>query len=268
MKLVDTHCHLNLKQFEDDLDAVIQRAREAGVIQIIIPAIDLETCESAIQLAKRYTGVFVAVGIHPNSTADFQSSQLDRLREWATTEPKVVAIGEIGLDYHWQLSPPEKQKEAFEGQLQLARELSLPVIIHNREASADTVSILSAWQSTTTSPHSHGRVGVLHSFSASMAIADQVLELGFHLGFTGPITYKNADELRQVAVRVPHDRLLIETDAPYLAPQTRRGKRNESAYVVAVAERLAALHQLSLEKIASITTENACRLFGLNEETL
>lgn len=267
MKLIDTHCHLNLKQFEIDLDAVIERARGAGVIQIIIPAIDLETCESAIQLAKRYTGVFVAVGIHPNSTANFQPSQLDQLRDWATTEPKVIAIGEIGLDYHWKLSPPEKQVEAFQAQLQLARELALPVIIHNREASTDTVAILREWQSTTPPPL-HEHIGVLHSFSASQDIADQVLELGFHLGFTGPITYKNADELRQIAVRVPHNRLLIETDAPYLAPQAQRGKRNESAYVVAVAERLATLHQINLEQMASITTENARRLFRLSEETL
>ncbi|MFZ4827962.1 MAG: TatD family hydrolase [Phototrophicaceae bacterium] len=267
MKLIDTHCHLNLPPFANDLDEVIRRARQAGVIQLIIPAIDLETCESAIQLARRYTGVFVAVGIHPNSTADFHPSQIERLRMMATTEPKVVAIGEIGLDYHWKLSPPEKQAEAFRLQLALARELALPLIIHNREASTDTVAILAEWQPSLP-PTQHERIGVLHSFSASQAIADQVLSLGFHLGFTGPLTYKNADELRQIASRVPHNRLLIETDAPYLAPQPQRGKRNESAYVIAVAERLATLHQVSTEQMADVTTENARRLFGLGEETL
>ncbi len=195
--------------------------------------------------------------MHPNSAADWQDDWIDELRRLAA-HPKVVAIGEIGLDYYWDKTPVEIQHHALARQLELAHELHLPVIIHNREANADTLAQLAA------SPLRGGdRPGVLHSFSGDWSMAEAALAMGFYLGFTGPLTYKKADEMRAVATRAHLDRILIETDAPYLTPQPYRGKRNEPAYVRFVAERLAELRGLSVEEIARITTANAERLFQL-----
>lgn len=257
MHLVDTHCHLDFNRFDDDRDAVVARAAEAGVKRIIVPAIDFDNCAAVLALTEQYTGVFAAVGVHPNSSAEWQQADIDRIRKLAQ-HPKVVAIGEIGVDYYWDKSPQATQHAAFSAQMALAAELDLPVIIHNREASEDTVALMAA------SPLAgRERAGVMHSFSAETGIARRALDLGFYIGFTGPLTFKKADELRRIARLVPLDRVLIETDAPFLAPQPYRGKRNEPAYVVAVADRLAALHNLSLERIAELTTANAERLFGL-----
>lgn len=263
MHLIDTHCHLNFDAFDEDRDAVIVRATENGIDRILIPATDLQTSDEAITLAKTYSGIWAAIGIHPNSSADFGATAIEALREKAS-EPKVVAIGEIGLDYHWDTSPKERQWRAFEAQLELARLLELPVIIHNREATEDILAILEAWAKTL--PNSlRQRPGVLHSFSASPEAAERAIAAGFYLGFTGPITFKNADELRHIAAQVPIDRILIETDSPYLTPTPHRGKRNEPAYVRLVAERLATLRLLSLEEIARQTTRNAEVLFSLQE---
>jgi len=261
--LIDTHCHLDLDAFDSDRDQVVERATAAGVTRIINPAVDLASGQAIVTLVKRYAGVYGAVGIHPNSTAAFQSSDIEQMAAQAASSPKIVAIGEIGIDYHWDDSPKATQRIAFEAQLALAARLELPVIIHNREASDDVIAVLRAWQPSL--PESlRMRPGVLHSFSAPPYIAEQALELGFYLGFTGPLTYKNADELRSIAARVPLDRLLIETDSPYLTPQPHRGKRNEPAYVRYVAERLAALRVLDLSDLAARTTINAERLFGLS----
>lgn len=264
MNLIDTHCHLNFHQFDADRAAVVERAAQAGVTRILIPAVDTESASQAVALAAEYAGVFASVGIHPNDTADFGDADLDRIRALASA-PKVVAIGEIGLDYHWDKSPKEAQWRAFEAQLALARELEMPVIIHNREASDDVIAILETW-ARDLPPALRERPGVLHSFSAPQAVAERALACGFYLGFTGPITYKNADDLRQIAALMPLDRLLIETDAPYLTPIPHRGQRNEPAYVRFVAERIAALRRLPLDEIASATTANAARLFGLPEQ--
>lgn len=263
MNLIDTHCHLNFQQFDADRDAVVERADRAGVSRILIPAVDAHSASQAVALAADYAGVFASVGIHPNDTASLTDSDLDRIRELASA-PKVVAIGEIGLDYHWDKSPKEAQWRAFEAQLALARDLGMPVIIHNREASEDVITILEAW-ARDLPPTLKDRPGVLHSFSAPQSIAERALACGFYLGFTGPITYKNADDLRQIAALIPLDRLLIETDAPYLTPTPHRGQRNEPAYVRLVAERIAALRRLPLDEIARATTANAERLFQLPE---
>ena len=259
--LIDTHCHIYFDRYDVDRDEIITRASDAGVTRIINPAIDLPTCEAGIALTQRYEGMFAAVGIHPNSTADFKPSDIDAIRQFATHE-KVIAIGEIGLDYYWDKSPKAKQAEAFRAQLALATELELPVIIHNREASEDVMDILETWVQTL--PLSlQDRPGVLHSFSAPPEIAERALEAGFYLGFTGPITFKKADELRKIAAQVPMERILVETDGPFLTPAPHRGKRNEPAYIPYIVDRLASLKTVSIEQMGEATTANAERLFQL-----
>ncbi|MBZ0293755.1 MAG: TatD family hydrolase [Anaerolineae bacterium] len=265
MTLVDTHCHLNFNSYDDDRQAVIDRAAQAGVTRIINPGIDLESSQQAVDLAATHEGIYAAVGIHPNSSADFTPSMLDEIRAMAAT-PGVVAIGEIGLDYHWDKSPKSQQFAAFEAQLALASELALPVIIHNREASEDLITILEEWAADL--PDSmNPRPGVLHSFSAPPEIAERALAAGFYLGFTGPITFKNADELRSIAHDVPLDRLLVETDGPFLTPMPYRGKRNEPAYIPFMVERLAGLKQMTDDAMGAATTENAVRLFQFDSKT-
>lgn len=259
--LIDTHCHLNFNRYDEDRDDVLQRAADTGVVGIIIPGIDLQTSREAADLATKHKSIYAAVGIHPNSTANFLPAHLGEI-EALTHRPKVIAIGEIGLDYYWDKSPPDQQKRAFEIQLELAAGLELPIIVHNRDASEDTMDILESWVSTL--PDSlRNRPGVMHSFSGSAEIAERALQAGFYLGFTGPITFKKAEETRRIAASTPLDRILIETDGPFLTPVPHRGKRNEPAYVAFVAERLAKIHKVSTEEMARITNENARSLFAL-----
>lgn len=261
--MIDTHCHLNFHTYDEDRAEVIARATNTGVDRIIIPSIDTDTIQEVLDLAHSNTGIYAAVGIHPNDTADFSDQDLQTVKAFSQQD-KVVAIGEIGLDYYWDKSPKNRQQAAFEAQLALAAERELPVIIHNREASDDVMDILGKWVSTL--PESlQDRPGVLHSFSAPPEIAERALNAGFYLGFTGPITFKKADELRAIAARVPLDRILVETDGPFLTPHPYRGKRNEPAYVQYMVERLASLHQISSDEMAAITTANAERLFSLPE---
>ena len=258
--LVDTHCHLDFEKFDADREAVIARAMTAGVTRIVVPAIDLENCEAVLQLGMKVDGVFTAVGIHPNSSMMWQDSWLDSLRTWARHR-KVVAIGEIGLDYYWNRAPKTVQQCAFAQQLALAAELELPVIVHNRESSEDVVRLLAE------SPLiGRERPGVLHSFSADWATARAVLDMGFYLGFTGPVTFKKANLLREIAAKVPLDRIVVETDAPFLAPHPHRGKRNEPAYVTLVADCLAALHGIDTAVFAQKTSDNAQKLFRFADE--
>ena len=305
--LVDTHCHLDFESFHEDVAEVVARAAEAGVTRLIVPGLDLDNAPAVLALAERFPGVYAAVGVHPNSAAGWRDEWIDALRELAQHD-KVVAIGEIGLDYYWDKTPPPTQHQALTAQLELAVELDLPVIIHNRDASEDVVRLLTAVTqesnkekrdaerrrektrrdaekessdsssaslraprrfsaSLSSSPGTWNLApslrGVLHSFSADWATAEAALGLGFYLGFTGPLTYKKADELRAIAARAPLDRVLIETDAPFLAPHPLRGKRNEPAHVRLVAERLAEVRGLSLEEVAAATTANALELFRL-----
>ena len=253
--LIDTHCHLDFERFDADRDDIVARADDAGVMQIVVPALDLDNCRTVLALTEKYPGVYAAVGIHPNSTAGWQDSWIGVLRDLAR-HPKVVAIGEIGLDYHWDKSPKEVQHRALGMQLELAAELDLPVIIHNRESNEDVIRLLAE-----SSLVGRENPGVMHSFGGDWETAVAALDLGYYLGFTGPITFKKADATREIAKKVPDDRLLIETDAPFLTPHPYRGKRNEPAYVAYVAERLATERGVETAVLAEQTTANAQRLF-------
>ncbi|NDJ54600.1 MAG: TatD family hydrolase [Chloroflexi bacterium] len=262
--LVDTHCHLDFHQFDADREAVVERALEAGVLRILIPGIDLETSRAAIRLSEQYDCVVAAVGIHPNNVAESKlplNAVIAELSQLAAHE-QVFAIGEIGLDYYWDKTPPVTQHRWFDAQLSLANDLALPVIIHNREATDDTVAQLLRWVEGGLPQALSQRPGVLHSYSGDWDAAQTVIDLGFCLGFTGPVTYKNANMMREVAEKMPFDRMLIETDAPFLTPKPHRGDRNEPAYVRYVAERLAEVKGLSPKQIGDRTTRNAATLFG------
>lgn len=268
MRLVDTHCHLDFDRYDPDRDEVLARARAAGVVRIIIPCLDLASCERALALADRYPEVRVAVGFHPNSlppAPPLASPELTAIREMAG-HPAVVAIGEIGLDYYWDKASPQHQSDWFAAQLALAADLNLPVIIHNRDATADTLTELRRWRASLEGSLADAP-GVLHSFAGDRADAAQAIDLGFCLGFTGPVTYPKADETRAVAASIPLNRLLIETDGPFLTPAPHRGKRNEPAYVRLIADRIASLRDLPLEVLANASTENAFRLFRLGFST-
>lgn len=260
-ELIDTHCHLNFASYDDDRAAVLQRAQAAGVRRILIPAIDLPSCQAALDMAANFSSIYAAVGIHPNSSAEFSRAWLDELRTFASHK-RVVAIGETGLDYYRDSCPRDLQRRALEAQLDLAAQLALPVILHNREAEADLLAILEAWAPS--APASlNNRLGVLHSFSASAEAARRAIELGFYIGFTGPITFKKADGLRAIAASLPRERLLIETDGPFMTPAPRRGKRNEPAFLRYINAKLAELHGCSAAEMAGQTSANANRLFGL-----
>ncbi|MGB1252526.1 MAG: TatD family hydrolase [Candidatus Promineifilaceae bacterium] len=257
MQLIDTHCHLDFGQFDKDRDEMIQRALDAGVTRMILPAVDLRNSEAVLKLAEQYDCLYAAVGVHPNSTVGWTSAEIKTIESLAK-HPKVVAIGEIGVDYHWDKSPKATQHRAFMDQMELAADLNLPIIIHNRKASEDVIDLMAA-----SSLVGRANAGVMHSFSAPVFAAERALEMGFYLGFTGPLTYKKANDLRRIAAQVPLDRILLETDAPFLSPTPKRGKRNEPSYVPYIAERMAALHQVSEDEIGRITTANAERLFGI-----
>jgi TatD DNase family protein len=250
--LTDTHCHLDLEQFDGDRDEVVARARLAGVGRILVPATDLASSRRAISLAERYPEVRAAVGVHPNYAADFSDESLAELRDLAR-HPRVDAIGEIGIDLHWRTVPLGIQQQVFRAQLDLAAEIGRPVIIHDREAHAEVLAILRA-----AAPPAGT---VLHSFSGDAEMAQVAVGAGWYLGVDGPLTYKKNDALRGIFAAASLDRVLVETDAPYLTPQTRRGSRNEPAYVAFVAERLAEVRRVEVETIATATTANAARLF-------
>jgi TatD DNase family protein len=257
MILTDTHCHLDFDDFDDDRASVLARAWAAGIERILVPGIDLNTSKAAIELAEAYQPIYAAIGIHPNSANNWDMRTIGFLDEFIP-HPKIIAIGEIGLDYYRDWTPPPLQKRIFKEQLNLAQHLNLPVVIHTRNASSDdraciteTLDLLSDFQVK----------GVLHSFSGNIAEAERAVALGYFIGITGPITFKNASDLQKVVACVPLDRLLIETDGPFLAPVPYRGKRNEPGYVRYVAQKIGEIHSRSTEYIAEITTENAKRLF-------
>lgn len=251
--LIDSHAHIQLNQFNKDRDAVIERAHEAGVTTILIIGFDLETSLGAVELADNHENLFATVGMHPHDAKKLTPDVLNTFRE-LLNHPKVIALGEIGLDYYRNLSPPDIQKDAFEKQLDLAEEMEMPIIIHNRDAYMDILPILESRQ---------GQIqGVLHCFTGDVELMVKSVEIGFHIGIGGIVTYPNAKEMQVVASKVPSDRLLIETDCPWLAPQFRRGKRNEPSYVRAVAEKIAELRNTSIETIGEITSNNFRSLFA------
>ncbi len=260
--LIDTHCHLNFNAFDDDRAEVLARAAAVGIVAFVNPSTDLDDSQQVVALAETISNLYAAIGFHPNGAAAFDAAALAHLRVLAA-HPKVVAIGEIGLDYHWDESPRPVQRRVFEQQLTLAGELNKPVIIHQREAAADTMAVLRQWGAGGKHPGL-----VLHSFSGDRAMAEEAVALGFYLGISGPITFKNARDLPEVVIATPPDRLLVETDAPFLAPYPFRGKRNEPAYVKLVAERIAALKELSLAEMSRYLTANTMAFFKFKPHLL
>lgn len=257
--LFDSHAHIDDERFEEDRDAVLARARENGVAGLINIGADMNSSRRSIELAARYAEVYAAVGNHPHDAAAVQPGDYDQLAEW-TAQPKVVAIGEIGLDYYYDHSPRDIQQQVFIRHLDVARQTGMPVIIHDRDAHGDIMRILKS--------EGKGLTGVLHCYSGSMEMAQEVLKLGFYISIAGPITFKNAAKLPEIAAAVPLERLLVETDCPYLTPHPYRGKRNEPAYVRVVAQRVAEVRRMELEALAEATTQNVCRLFSINAGSL
>ncbi len=249
---IDTHSHLNFEVFDADRAAVIQRAKEAEVEKIVVASVDLESSARAVDLAEVYPPLYAAVGVHPQDAEKFSEEQIPQFLQWAE-HPKVVAIGELGIDYYRDYNPRELQIQVFERFVRLAKETGLPIIVHNREADEDVLAVLSK-------PDFSDVRGVFHCFSSDLAYAEKVLNLGYFISFTGIVTFKNSNA-RDVLRELPLDRLLVETDAPLLAPVPHRGKRNEPAFVRLVAQEFTRVKGLSLEKVAEITTQNALRLF-------
>lgn len=254
----DTHVHLNVKQFDDDQTETINRAREAGVEKMVVVGFDHETIPEAIRLAEQYPFIYAALGWHPVDAIDFTSKELTWLEELAR-HPKVVALGEMGLDYYWDKSPKDVQADVFRQQIRLAKKLDMPIIIHNREATEDIIKLLQEEDAASVG-------GIMHCYNDSKDYLQACLAMNFYISLGGPVTFKNAPLPKEVAQVVPLDRLLIETDCPFLAPHPYRGKRNEPAYVTLVAKQIAALRDVPLEVIEKATTTNALRLFGLLEE--
>ena len=252
--LVDSHAHLDADAFDGDREEVLVRSGAAGVRAIITVGIDLESSRKAVALASQYPNVYATVGIHPHEAARVTDKDLAELAS-LSQDSVVVAIGEIGLDFYRNLSPPEKQEQVFLAQLQLAREMKKPVVIHDRDAHTKIMSILR--------DKAPGLSGVLHCFSGDAAMAADARAMGFHVSFAGPVTFHNARRLQALVRELPLDCMLVETDCPYLAPDPYRGRRNEPAYVRLVAEQISALRQVPFELVAQATTRNAERLFGL-----
>jgi TatD DNase family protein len=250
----DTHCHLNHPDFASDAGLVWSRAKDAGVHAAVVVGYDLASSESALQVAERLDGCWASVGIHPHDAVQCDENALLQLHRLAS-HPRVTAIGEIGLDYYRNLSPKDAQQQALEQQINLALQLRLPVIIHCRDAYDDLLPILARYPLR----------GVLHCFSGELHHAQRAVEMGWYLGIGGVVTFKNAHTLREVVQRVPLENLLLETDAPYLAPMPHRGKRNEPAYIPLIARMVASLKNVPLEELATVTTQNARCLFSLEE---
>lgn len=252
---IDTHCHLFWESFQDDLADVISRAADAGVDRIVIPATSFQTLEAAITIAEVHENVFVGAGIHPHDASGLPSDFISQLDSF-TRRAKVIAIGEIGLDYYYDFSPKDVQKAVLSSQIELAKRCRLPVIIHNRESDEDVLALISE--------HQDGSLkGQFHCFTGDVQFARRVLDVGFHISFTGNVTYKKST-LDDVLRFVPDDRLLIETDSPFMTPTPYRGKRNEPSYLPLIADRFASVRNTTRENIAALTTRNALDLFQLH----
>ena len=255
MELIfDTHAHYDDAQFDADREALLSAMPENGVGLILDPGCDLESSRAAIALAEQYPHIYAAVGYHPENCAPYTDADLDILRRLAQ-HPKVVAIGEIGLDYYWEQNPPKEfQQAVFRAQLALARELDLPVIVHDRDAHADCLAIVKEFTEVR---------GVFHCYSGSVEMARELWKLGWYLGLDGPVTYKNARRTVEVAAEVPLERLLLETDSPYMAPVPKRGTRNDSRNIRCIAEKIAEIRNMTADAIIRVSAENGRRLFGI-----
>lgn len=255
--LFDTHAHLNAEQFDEDREKMLARARQMGISRILNIGFNRETIPSSLQLAEKYDYIYSSVGWHPVDAKDYTEEDYDWLKSLCD-HPKVVAIGEIGLDYYWDTSPKEVQDRVFREQIRLAKEVNLPILIHNREAHGDLLRILKEERADEVG-------GIMHAFSGSVEMAKECIDMNFYISFGGPVTFKNARKPKEVAQEIPLDRILIETDSPYLTPHPFRGKRNESGYILYVAEVLAELRGLTTEEIAHITYNNAVKVLRLSE---
>ncbi|GAA0439253.1 TatD family hydrolase [Lentibacillus halophilus] len=255
--LVDTHMHLNVEQFVDDREETIQRAFDAGVAYMIVVGFNRETIPLALELAEQYETIYAAVGWHPVDAIDMCDEDLEWIED-LTQHSKVVAIGEMGLDYHWDKSPKDVQKDVFRRQIALAKKVGMPITIHNREATEDIIDVLKEENAKDVG-------GIMHCYNDDAKYVPTFLDMNFHISLGGPVTFKNATMPKDVAVQVPIDRLLVETDAPFLAPHPNRGRRNEPAYVKLVAEKIAELRGMSFDELSSVTTENAFKLLKIGD---
>ena len=253
--LIDTHVHLNADQYEEDVEEVIERAREAGVTKMVVVGFDRKTITKAMELVEQYPFLYAVVGWHPVDAIDCTEEDLAWIESLAE-HPKVVAIGEMGLDYHWDKSPKDIQQQVFRKQIQLAKRVKLPIVIHNRDATADVVRILEEEDAKEVG-------GIMHAFGGSVETAQQCIDMNFYISLGGTVTFKNAKAPKKIAAEIPLEKLLVETDAPYLTPHPYRGKRNEPFYVTLVAEEIARIKEISVEEVASVTTKNALNLFQI-----
>lgn len=253
--LIDTHAHLNSEKFLDVVEETVAKARQAGVEKIIVVGFDRETNRNAINLADQYENIFAVVGWHPVDAIDFTNDDLLEIEKLAAHK-KVVAIGEMGLDYYWDKSPKDVQEKVFREQIRLAKRIGLPIVVHNRDATENLLQIMEEEGASEVG-------GIMHCFSGSVETAKRCLEMNFYISFAGPVTFKNAKQPKEVAEAVPLERILLETDCPYLAPHPHRGKQNEPAYVSLIAEEIARIKGLTYGEVAKATTENARRLLKI-----
>lgn len=254
---IDSHAHLEMPQFDEDRHQVIERALHYGVEAVITVGTNIEMCKKSISIAEQYNCIYAAVGIHPHDVKDVDNSTFDKLESLAQHQ-KVLALGEIGLDFYRNLSPKESQINGFREQLQIAKQLKIPVIIHDREAHIETLRLLQeerAWEVG----------GVIHCFSGDLTMAHKCLDMGFFISIPGSITFKNSARLRNIVMSIPIERILLETDAPFLSPIPFRGKRNEPSYVRYIAEKIAKLKKMDVEEVGNITTRNVKGLFHMDQ---
>jgi TatD DNase family protein len=252
--LFDTHAHLDDRAFNEDRETLLQELPQQGLSLVMNPGCSLRSSYNADALSKQYDYIYAAVGSHPDAADEVNEAVLEQYRQLVRENPKIKAIGEIGLDYHYEDIPRELQKAAFRAQMKLAEELQLPVIVHEREAHADAMEILDEFPTVT---------GVFHCYSGSAEMAKELVRRGWYIGFTGVLTFKNAKKAVEVAKSLPHDRLVLETDCPYMAPEPFRGKRNHPGYLYRMAEKLAELWELPVEEVQTITLENGKRLYRI-----
>ncbi len=252
--IFDTHAHYDDQRFDEDRHVLLSSLPASGVRLVLNAACDMASCVSSMDLARRYPFVYASVGVHPHAAQEVfgTASYLEQLASWSK-DSKVRAIGEIGLDYHYDFSPREKQKAVFAQQLQLAKDLDLPVIIHSREALADTLELLKHYRPK----------GIVHCYTGSAEMVPEFLRLGLYIGFTGSVTFKNANKILKAAAAVPLERLLVETDCPYMSPEPFRGKRNDSSHLPWIGEKLAALHQIDPQSLFDLTFLNGCQVYGV-----
>lgn len=256
IKIFDTHTHLNVENFADTIEEELVLAREMGVVYHNVVGFDRPTIERALELADHHPKIYLTLGWHPTEAGSYNDEVENYLRQ-VLKHPKVVALGEIGLDYHWMEDPKEVQIEVFKRQMALAKELDLPFVVHTRDALDDTYAVIKE-------VGVGSRGGIMHSFSGSWEMAERFMELGMTISFSGVVTFKKATDIQEAAQHLPLEKILVETDAPYLAPVPKRGKENKTAYTRYVVEKIADLRGLTVEEVAKATTENAKRLFGLD----